>query len=294
MKRRSVFYIPTMDLFEFLADTRAFVDGVLADPRVTMPAGLPGERVRRYRSPEYAKRIASGTRTSERQPQLADALREPAPAPRGRGPDRTRHGHVGVPGPLVSIEMDLYVNAGFTPVEAIRAATETAARSLGVEGPRHARGRAARRFSRPGRGSDERREERAGDRRHLEGWSTGEPALPDDPMSRSPIVRFPPIRSCGFDPSSRSSRLRRISSRTRSARCRKRRPAPSRSTRRPGRRAACAPGGILVGPLGRGRRRDRAAAGSRPALGDHAPERHDRVGGGALVASTIGARGGGS
>jgi len=37
------------------------------------------------------------------------------------------------PGLGVSIEMDLYVKAGLSPLEAIRAATETAARSLGLE-----------------------------------------------------------------------------------------------------------------------------------------------------------------
>jgi len=37
------------------------------------------------------------------------------------------------PGVAVSIEMDLFVKAGLTPVEAIRAATQVAARSLGVE-----------------------------------------------------------------------------------------------------------------------------------------------------------------
>jgi imidazolonepropionase-like amidohydrolase len=37
------------------------------------------------------------------------------------------------PGLGVSIEMDLYVRAGLTPLEALRAATQTAARSLGLE-----------------------------------------------------------------------------------------------------------------------------------------------------------------
>jgi imidazolonepropionase-like amidohydrolase len=37
------------------------------------------------------------------------------------------------PGLSVSIEMDLYVRAGLSPLEAIRAATQTAARSLGME-----------------------------------------------------------------------------------------------------------------------------------------------------------------
>ena len=37
------------------------------------------------------------------------------------------------PGLGVSIEMDLYVRAGLAPLQAIRSATQTAARSLGIE-----------------------------------------------------------------------------------------------------------------------------------------------------------------
>ncbi|HMA17119.1 MAG TPA: amidohydrolase family protein, partial [Thermoanaerobaculia bacterium] len=48
MKARPVFYVPTMDIFEFLADTRSFVDHVLSDPRAV--AGLPADRVAVYRS----------------------------------------------------------------------------------------------------------------------------------------------------------------------------------------------------------------------------------------------------
>jgi imidazolonepropionase-like amidohydrolase len=40
------------------------------------------------------------------------------------------------PGLGVSIEMDLYVRAGLTPLEAIRAATQTAARSLAIDADR--------------------------------------------------------------------------------------------------------------------------------------------------------------
>ena len=52
MKSRPVYYVPTMDVFEFLADTRAFVDGVLARPRrhaTRRPA-------RRKRSPATGRR----------------------------------------------------------------------------------------------------------------------------------------------------------------------------------------------------------------------------------------------
>jgi len=40
------------------------------------------------------------------------------------------------PGLGVSIELDLFVRAGLPPLEAIRAATQTSARSLGIDGDR--------------------------------------------------------------------------------------------------------------------------------------------------------------
>jgi hypothetical protein len=131
MKSRPVFYIPTMDIFEFLADTRAFVDSVLADPRVT--AGLPPETVARYRSSTYSDSYR------ERYPNFANvegylpALREnlqklhAAGIPIALGTDMWAF-----PGLGVSIEMQLYVEAGLSPLEAIRAATQTSARSLGI------------------------------------------------------------------------------------------------------------------------------------------------------------------
>src|SRR5262249_28478052 len=57
MKSRPVFYIPTMDIFELLADPRRFVDGVLSDPRAA--AGLPRETIVSYRSAAYAERYAN-------------------------------------------------------------------------------------------------------------------------------------------------------------------------------------------------------------------------------------------
>ncbi len=132
MKSRPVFYIPTMDIFEFLADPRTFVDGVLADARAT--EGLPAMLVARYRSSAYS----DGYR--ERYPNFANVRRH---LPALRQNLLALH-HAGVPIALgtdmwafpglgVSIEMGLYVQAGLTPLEAIRAATQTAARSLGIE-----------------------------------------------------------------------------------------------------------------------------------------------------------------
>jgi imidazolonepropionase-like amidohydrolase len=135
MKRRPVFYVPTLDIFEFLADTRAFVDGVLSDPEVTMRgSGLPADRVRRYRSPEYVQnyreRYPNFAELQRRLPMLYGNLRRlrEAGVPVALGTDMWAF-----PGLAVSIEMDLYVKAGIPPLEALRAATQTAARSLGIE-----------------------------------------------------------------------------------------------------------------------------------------------------------------
>jgi imidazolonepropionase-like amidohydrolase len=94
MLRGSIAYVPTMDVFEFLADTRAFVESVLADPVVTGPGGLPPEAVATLRAAGYA----AGYR--ERYPNFANVQcrlpREPSPAPCRRRSRRARHRHVGL------------------------------------------------------------------------------------------------------------------------------------------------------------------------------------------------------
>lgn len=131
MAAAPVFYIPTMGVFEFLADTRRFVGGVLADPRAA--AGLPPETVRRYRSPAYAEgyreRYPNFRRVEAALPVLRRNLVSllAAGVPVALGTDMWAF-----PGLGVSVEMDLYVRAGLPPVEVLRAATQTAARSLGL------------------------------------------------------------------------------------------------------------------------------------------------------------------
>lgn len=132
MKRRKVFYIPTMDVFEFLADTRAFVDSVLDDPRVV--AGLPGDTVSLYRSSAYSdryrERYPNFENVRRRLPALRTNLRKlhAAEVPVALGTDMWAF-----PGLGVSIEMDLFVKAGLLSLEAIRAATQTSARSMGID-----------------------------------------------------------------------------------------------------------------------------------------------------------------
>jgi imidazolonepropionase-like amidohydrolase len=135
MKKRPVFYMPTMDVFEFLADTRAFVDSVLGDPRVI--SGLAPETVALYRSSAYSdryrERYPNFENVKRRLPALRENLRRlhSAGVPVALGTDMWAF-----PGLGVSIEMELYVEAGLSPLEAIRAATRTSARSLGIDGDR--------------------------------------------------------------------------------------------------------------------------------------------------------------
>ena len=137
MKSRPVFYVPTMDVFEFLADTRRFVDAVLADPLVTNAGGLPAETVARYRSKEYSdgyrRRYPNFDNVRRKLPVLRENLRRlhAAGVPVALGTDMWAF-----PGLGVSIELELFVKAGLSPLEALRAATQTSARSLGIAGDR--------------------------------------------------------------------------------------------------------------------------------------------------------------
>lgn len=133
MKTRPVYYVPTMDVFEFLADTRAFVDGVLKDPLVTRPGGLSAETVARYRAKEYSdgyrRRYPNFANVGRRLPVLRENLRRlhAAGVPVALGTDMWAF-----PGLGASIELDLFVKAGLPPLEALRAATQVSARSLGA------------------------------------------------------------------------------------------------------------------------------------------------------------------
>ena len=135
MKGRPVFYVPTMDVFEFLADTRSFVDEVVSDPFAAR--GLPPAVLAEYRSAAYAaryrERFPNFENVRRRLPILRENLRRlhAAGVPVALGTDMWAF-----PGLAVSVEMGLYVAAGLTPLEAIRSGTQTAARSLGIDADR--------------------------------------------------------------------------------------------------------------------------------------------------------------
>jgi imidazolonepropionase-like amidohydrolase len=134
MRRRPVFYVPTMDVFEFLADTRRFVDSVLSDPAVSGPGGLSEATVARYRDAAYASGYRARYPAFENVMRRLPALRENLRRLHGSGvPVALGTDMWAFPGLGVSIEMGLFVEAGLSPLEALRAATQTAARSIGIE-----------------------------------------------------------------------------------------------------------------------------------------------------------------
>jgi len=124
-------YVPTMDIFEFLADPRGDLDRVLGPPGSQVERWLEPATVGRLRSSEYSDHYRAGypnvENVSRRLPILRENLRrlKAAGAPIAMGTDMWAY-----PGLAASVEMELYVRAGLTPIEAIRSATQTAALSI--------------------------------------------------------------------------------------------------------------------------------------------------------------------
>jgi imidazolonepropionase-like amidohydrolase len=147
MKARPVYYVPTMDIFEFLADTRGFLDRVVGPtphPRGPeddlevftidrwFPMTVAQLRSRAY-SDGYRERYPNFENVKRHLPTLRENLRKlhAAGVPVALGTDMWAF-----PGFALSVEFDLYLAAGLTPLDALRAATQTAARSLGSDGDR--------------------------------------------------------------------------------------------------------------------------------------------------------------
>jgi imidazolonepropionase-like amidohydrolase len=134
LRRQGAAYVPTMDIFEFLADPRRDLDRVLGPPGSEVERWLAPETVARLRSREYSDHYRSGYPNLEygerHLPFLRENLRklEAAGALIALGTDMWAY-----PGLSVSVEMDLYVRAGLTPMDALRAATQGASRSIGAD-----------------------------------------------------------------------------------------------------------------------------------------------------------------
>ena len=135
MKARPVYYVPTMDIFEFLADAHAFLERTLAAPGYE--GWLVPQTLARLRSDGYAatyrERYPNFENVRSRLPVLRENLRRlhAAGVPVALGTDMWA-----LPGAAIWTEMQLYVAAGLTRVEALRSATSTAARSLSIDGDR--------------------------------------------------------------------------------------------------------------------------------------------------------------
>ncbi|HEX4441519.1 MAG TPA: amidohydrolase family protein [Thermoanaerobaculia bacterium] len=132
-RRKKVAYVPTMDIFEFLADPRRDLDRVLGPSGSEVERWLEPATVRRLRSREYSDHYREGYPNLEYVERHLPALREnvrklkSVDALIGLGTDMWAY-----PGLAVSVEMDLYVRAGLTPIDALRAGTQGAAHSLGL------------------------------------------------------------------------------------------------------------------------------------------------------------------
>jgi imidazolonepropionase-like amidohydrolase len=131
--RGKVSYVPTMDIFEFLAEPRRDLDFVLGPPGSDVERWLEPATVQRLRSREYSDHYREGYPNlaygEQHLPSLRENLRRlrSAGAPIAMGTDMWAY-----PGLAASVEMDLYVRAGLTPMEAIRTGTKGSADSIGL------------------------------------------------------------------------------------------------------------------------------------------------------------------
>lgn len=135
MKSRGVYYVPTLDIFDFLAGPREFMARVLADRRIA--GSLPRATLAKYRSESYfasyAQRYPNAAFVAAHRKVLDDNLRklEESGVRVALGTDMWAF-----PGAGVHLEMEDFVRAGLTPMEALRAATLTSSESIGEEARR--------------------------------------------------------------------------------------------------------------------------------------------------------------
>jgi imidazolonepropionase-like amidohydrolase len=135
LKSRGAFFVPTLDIYDFLADPRAFLTRALADPRIR--ESLSKRTLALYRSDAYfetyRKRYPNSKFVTEHLKTAYDnvARVRAAGAEIALGSDMWAF-----PGAGLHLELEDFVAAGFEPLEAIRAATLVSAKSLGIDGER--------------------------------------------------------------------------------------------------------------------------------------------------------------
>ena len=131
MRDGGVFYVPTLDIFDFLADPPAFMRRVLSDPRIA--ESLPKKTAALYRSAGYFEtyrdRYPNAAFVSKQLPVLYGNVRtlRAAGVEVAMGTDMWAF-----PGAGAHLELEDLVAAGLTPLEALRAATLVSARSIGA------------------------------------------------------------------------------------------------------------------------------------------------------------------
>jgi imidazolonepropionase-like amidohydrolase len=131
MRSGGVFYVPTLDIFDFLADPRAFMRRALSDVRIR--ESLPVRTLARYRSEAYfdtyRDRYPNAAWVSRQLPVLYGNVKALAAA----GVDVALGTDMwAFPGAGAHLELEDFVAAGMTPIEALRAATLVSARSIGA------------------------------------------------------------------------------------------------------------------------------------------------------------------
>ena len=135
MKAGGVFYVPTLDIYDFLADPNAFIGRALSDRRIR--ESLPRKTLDLYSSPAYfetyRRRYPNSSFVADHRKVADDnvARLQAAGVPVALGTDMWAF-----PGAGVHLELEDLVSAGLSPLDAIHAATLVSARSLGVEGER--------------------------------------------------------------------------------------------------------------------------------------------------------------
>ncbi len=135
MKTRGVFYVTTLDIYDFLADPKAFMARALGDRRIR--DSLPKKTLALYESESYfdtyRQRYPNSKFVADHRKTAYDNVGRlhAAGVDVALGTDMWAF-----PGAGVHLELEDLVSSGLSPIDAIRAATLVSARSLGLDADR--------------------------------------------------------------------------------------------------------------------------------------------------------------